>query len=464
MSDQNTVPPNWEGIATLLVLQDQVKNLKNLREFGYFTTNETHRMIHFNTSFLWQYYDVVEVRLLSQSEVPEVDSQSAVSLWVKKCIKEITKLPNSKKVQTLDFENIATNPELKTYIEQDIFSKEVMNLWPSALPKYVLWSPFLDEHEDITGGLIFFRSHAFTEQELKMFTWLSRNYQYTWQFLTKHKMLFLKRLFKRKKNIIIASIAALIILLFPVRLSVVADATVSPKDPALINAPIAGTIKSFSVKPGDTVSKDQLLLQLDKKDILNTIQIDERKVSYSQAKLRSANEQGYEKPETRSEIPILEAELNVNQAELDYYKAILNKTDITSPIDGVAIFESKEDWIGQPVQEGENIMMIANPDNVQLKIELPVANLINLNVGDKGKFYVYGQLSETPVQLTQIGYNAKMTASKILAYQYIADFTDPSSKPLLGSQGTVRLYGHYVPLIYYVLRRPLHAVREFFGV
>jgi hypothetical protein len=69
-----------------------------------------------------------------------------------------------------------------------------------------------------------------------------------------------------------------------------------------------------------------------------------------------------------------------------------------------------------------------------------------------------------PIVLQSIGYNAKLTPSKILAYQFTAKFIDPKNIPRLGSQGNIRLYnGHYVPFFYYILRRPLQALRQTFG-
>jgi len=37
-------------------------------------------------------------------------------------------------------------------------------------------------------------------------------------------------------------------------------------------------------------------------------------------------------------------------------------------------------------------------------------------------------------------------------------------RPRLGLKGTVRLDGHRVPLIYWLLRRPLAVVRTFVGI
>lgn len=458
-SSSEDMKPNVEGLATLLVLQDQVKKLKNLREFGYFTTNETHRLMHFNIAYLWQKWELFDVNILAQSEVGEIDQKTPTNQWVKDIIKSFLNGANSGKIQIFDFQDLSSSME-----ERPEIKKSLTKNWPEVLPRYILWSPFLDTMGDISGGLIFFRDHAFTAQELKMFGWLASNYQYTWQFLTKSRLILFRKLFRKRNTLIIFGIIIAGIMLFPIRLSVVSNAIVGPKSPALINAPIAGIIKEFLVKPGDIIKTGQLLVVLDKKDIQNSLEVNQKKLLLTEAKLRSANTQGYDKTETRSEIPILEADLAINKAEVEYTKAVLDKTDIVSPVDGIAVFDSKEDWVGQPVQAGENIMTIADPNQVELKIELPVSELIDLKVGDKGKFYVYGQFSEMAVQLTSLGYSAKMLPNKTLAYLFIAEFIDKKNIPRLGSQGTVRLYGDYVPMVYYLFRRPLQYIRQLFGV
>jgi hypothetical protein len=87
-----------------------------------------------------------------------------------------------------------------------------------------------------------------------------------------------------------------------------------------------------------------------------------------------------------------------------------------------------------------------------------------MSVGDAGNFYLYGKLSPVAIKVRTLGYNAEVLPNKILGYQLIADFLDPTDTPQLGSQGNVEIYGARVPFIYYVLRRPLQAARKFFGI
>ena len=145
-------------------------------------------------------------------------------------------------------------------------------------------------------------------------------------------------------------------------------------------------------------------------------------------------------------------------------KSLLTKAEVKSPIDGIVVFNSKEDWVGQPVHTGERILTVSDPTHIKLKILLPISSVIDLEVGNKGDFFMYGDLRSTPVTIKTLGYNAKMTSAKILSYELSAEFDDADVKAQLGAQGTVRLYGQRVPLFYYLIRKPLQALRQSFGI
>lgn len=464
-----------ELLAKLLVMNDQIKNISNIKEFGYFATNESHRLINYNTAYLWKISSIFKIEIIAQSETPEIDTQSPVILWLTEVINEMVMMDNVINTQPLSFmkETIEENQnkdtsELNNETEPKkqntfVLPNHLEKLWPEHLPKYVLWVPFVNRYNKLKAGLILFRETPFSEQEAKIFQWLANSYQYTWGQLNRNILSPFIRWIKNKPYLKIIILIAIVSLAYPVRISTTATAFVESSDQALISAQIPGIIKEFLIKPGETVYKGQLLVKLDKTELEKSFAVIQKKVMLSQAKLRSAFNQGYEHSDTRNEIPILSGQLAIDQSELDYTNSMLSKTEIRSPINGVAIFESKEDWIGQPVQAGENIMTISNLEHPQLKISLLVADLISLKEGSKGDFYVYGKLSSIPVTLSAIGYSAKLTPNKVLAYQYIAQFDNPKTAPMIGSQGVVHLYGERVPFIYYLLRRPLQGLRQTIG-
>lgn len=439
-----------EGLATLLVLDDEIKRLKNIREFGFFSTNETHRLIPYHTAYLWGKKELLGVNLIAQSGTADIDKHTAINIWLKEKIQFILQGENAKKIYL---------------ITPDDSNREFYELWPDMLPTNLLWCPFSgNEGTQLTGGLIFFRENAFNKSEIKMLQWLLSSYQYTWNVLAQPKTYGHWESIKAKPYLPTVAAAILGILLFPVHLTAVGSGTVAAMNPVLINSPMTGIIRSFSVTPGQHVKKGQLLLTLDNTDLLATEKINQRDYSLTEVKLRTAANESFDDDSKLKEIPVIQAQLAIDKARLNYTQELLNKTEIRSPINGVVIFDSTEDWVGQPVQTGERILLVANMNDLKLKINLPVTEQIPLSVGSAGEFYANGQFRSNKLELTELGYNAKLTPNRILAYELEATFINKTDLPQIGSQGTVKLYGNRVPFFYYIIRRPLQAIRSKLGI
>jgi len=458
MSEDKNNQSQIEGLATLLVINDDIKKLTSIREFGFYSTNETHHLIPYHIAYLWLPKPFGGIEITAQSGTAEIDEHAPANQWLVAMVKK-----NLAEANASTIHQITSNPTRTDLLgDEDVKLKNINE--NEEFAEYVLWCPFVKKSNEIIGGLLLFREKPFSENEIKMITWLITSYQFVLATLQKQsKTEFLKRLKHRPYLLALYGII-LVVLLFPVRLTVFGTGTVVPQDPVLINAPMQGVIKSFAVSPGEQVKAGQLLLSLDKSDIQADVEVNKRDYLLTQAKLRSAINEGFSDKASRSDIPLLRAQLAIDEAHLNYTYSLLSKTDITSPSDGIVIFDSKEDWIGQPVQTGERILVVANPKNIELKISIPVTNFIRMEVGNKGRFYLQGQFSPIPFEVKTLGYNAQMMPSRVLTYQFYADFTDANINLQLGSQGSVEIYGKRVPLIYYLLRKPLQAARSMLGI
>jgi hypothetical protein len=66
--------------------------------------------------------------------------------------------------------------------------------------------------------------------------------------------------------------------------------------------------------------------------------------------------------------------------------------------------------------------------------------------------------------LRQASYEATLSPSGLLGYRLKALFADGSRVPRIGLRGTAKVYGERVSLFYYLMRRPLAAVRQLLGL
>ena len=150
--------------------------------------------------------------------------------------------------------------------------------------------------------------------------------------------------------------------------------------------------------------------------------------------------------------------------ELDYTARELARVRVTADRAGVAVFADPNDWTGKAVSVGEKVMLLADPANVELTAYLPVADNIDVKPGATLTLYPKSSpLSAYDARIETVAYRAEPTPDGVLAYRVKATFTDGGARPVLGVMGTARIHGRWVPLAYYVLRRPLTTARQWLG-
>ena len=138
----------------------------------------------------------------------------------------------------------------------------------------------------------------------------------------------------------------------------------------------------------------------------------------------------------------------------------MQRAQIVSPVDGVAIFDDSSEWIGKPVVLGERIMVVASPARTQLQIEVPASSVVSFDRGAEVVFFsnlrpdrpAYGKL-------TFASYSSTVAADGVMSYAFRASL-EHASALRLGLKGTAKIYGPRRALVLWLLRRPLTVVRE----
>jgi hypothetical protein len=110
-------------------------------------------------------------------------------------------------------------------------------------------------------------------------------------------------------------------------------------------------------------------------------------------------------------------------------------------------------------------MTVADPAHTGLNLWVPVGDAVNLEPGADVRIFLNTDPTR-PLEavIEHASYEAQVNESGILAFKAKARFTDPSLAPRIGLKGTAKIYGEQVTLGYYLLRRPLAAVRQTLGM
>ena len=130
---------------------------------------------------------------------------------------------------------------------------------------------------------------------------------------------------------------------------------------------------------------------------------------------------------------------------------------------GLVLMDDPSEWIGRPVSVGERILRIATLDDVEVEAWVSVADAIRLAPGDAVSLYLGASpLSPVSATLRYMAHDAVQRPDGTFAYRVRATL-DGKTSHRVGLKGTAKLHGGWVPMAYWVLRRPWATVRAYLG-
>ena len=331
--------------------------------------------------------------------------------------------------------------------------------WQSLSAAQACWVPLKDRRGEMFGGLWLAREQPFNEAELALLAQLGETYAHAWLALQPRKPWRLR--WPKKKLLAIAG-GLCLLLLVPVRQSVLAPAEVVPLGGRVVAAPLDGVIAEFLVKPNQSVAAGDLLVRFDATSLKAQADVAERALGVAEAELKANTQRAFADAESSSRIDLLAARVEQKRAERDYARQLLARSEVRAERAGIAVFADAERLTGKPVQTGERLMQIADPRQAELRIELPVGDAIALQPGAEVALFLDSDpLNRHGARLERAAYEAQATAAGQLAYRLDAAFLE--TPPRIGLRGTAKLFGDRAPLAYYLLRRPLAALRQSLG-
>ncbi|CAM3965337.1 multidrug resistance protein MdtN [compost metagenome] len=332
--------------------------------------------------------------------------------------------------------------------------------WQALSAAEAFWLPLKDRRGEVFGGLWLARDTPWSEAEQALLVQLGDCYSHAWRALQPGKPWRLR--WPLRTRWALASIV-LLLLFVPVRQSVLAPAEVVPRNGQVVAAPLDGVIAEFLVKPNQRVTIGQLLLRFDATSLKAQADVAERTLGVAEAELKANTQRAFSDAESGARLDLLAARVEQKRAEYDYARDLLARTEVRAEREGIAVFADAQRLTGKPVQTGERLLEIADPAEAELRIELPVADAIDLAPGAEVALFLDSDpLHRHSAQLERAAYQAQTTPAGQLAYRLDARFS--AGPPRIGLRGTAKVFGQRAPLALYLLRRPLAALRQAVGV
>lgn len=329
---------------------------------------------------------------------------------------------------------------------------------------WLLWLPFLSRSGEVIGGMLLTREQPWTDADMIVGERLSQTFSHALRELRAGKAWSWTWVFGRS-TALACCLGVLVLMLVPVTMTVLAPFEIGPRNGFVIAAPIEGIIDEVPVEPNTVVAENQVLVRFNDTVLKNRLEIAEREVLVADARLKKATQMAFEDQQGRHELGVLMSEFALKTAERDLAMAVFERLQIRAPRPGIAVFGDKKQLIGRPVSIGERLMEIANPTEVEAVIDVPVGDAIVLKRGARVKLFLDSDpLRPREAIISLADYLARPRPGNQIAFQVIAQFTGNERPPRLGVRGTAQIYGHKVPLAYYLFRRPLTVLRQWTGL
>lgn len=455
--------PAANPLLVLLGLCRRARAADGAEELAFLLVNDSHALCPYRQAALW----FADAGVKTLSGVVEPEANAPYAQWLDRTCRFLR-----------DAHATATAIDARQLPET------LAAEWDEWLPPHGLWLPFAAHakanpvQEECDGGLFLAAERPWPEEGIALLKEWIEAWQYAWTKQARPAVWSWRRLAHAISGVLVANpelpwwrqrrlklAAALIaVLLWPVRLSVLAPGELVPANPAVIRAPLDGVIAQFQVQPNQAVKAGQPLFSFDEAPIAARLEIATQALATAQAEYRQYEQQALADSKFKSQLAIITGKIGEKRAEATYARDQFEHSRVAAPQDGIALFDDPSEWIGKPVQTGERIMRIAAPNDVEVEAWLPIGDAIPLAANAELRLYLASApFSSVPARVRYVAHDAVPRPDGSYAYRVRARLDD-STDQRIGQKGTAKLSGGWVPLGYWMLRRPLAVIRQHIGV
>lgn len=414
-------------------------------ELAFVIVNETMRVLPYDQAVLW---DVRTARIVALSGAERVQQAAPYVISLNRLFR-----------QTIG----AGKRDEQHVPEPDLVARCGFDD-DSRLAPHLLWWPMRLKDETV-AILLLTRRESWTEADIPLLEALAGAYAESWELARARRASARPWGWRLARNV--GALLLLVILVavafIPVRSSAIAPAEVVARVPAFVRAPFAGVVDSIDVPPNSPVRSGQILVRLDRRQLEAALSVATKAVEVATAQYRQTTQEGITDPKVREQLVTLRGRLDEARADYEYRRTLLQRADIPSPTDGIAVFNDPAEWIGRPVETGERIMQVSPPASSRIEIELPVAEATVFGEGAEILFFNNVD-PDKPAhgRVTFMSYATSVSTTGVLVYTVRADLDD-GSELRLGLKGTAKVFGEPRPFLLQLLRRPIGYLRELFA-
>ncbi len=455
-----------QRLQVLLMLEAQMRAQRRVPALSLWAVNEFRTIIDYSQCIFLRLNKSNKAKVIAVSSLASVDRHAPFIRLVEKRVAEMLKANKTDERSAADVFDVFLE-ETDSDSKSDPGSKgDVVYPFRKAI---IL--PLIDFEGKVFGAFLFARRNGWSQNELVIIKRLGESFAHAFQALVPKRKL--KPWGFSKWVGLGLGLSAVMALFIPVPMSVMAPAEVVAEKPYVIAAPIDGVIKKIIPEANSPVAKGDVLFFLEDAVLKSDVEVAQRKELVSQARYVTAKQSAFSDPKAYKQLAIYKAEVGLAKEERIFAETRLARTIVRAQKSGLLIYSNRKDWVGKPVRTGERIMEIADPNQVQIRIDLPVGDVIALKKQSRVRFFLDANpLNPISAKVLRASYRAKDVAGVGLAYQIVARFeqtangrkTGKKNTPRIGLRGTAQILGRKVFLGFYLFRKPISAARQYFGL
>ncbi len=426
------------GLQAILQIERDARRAKTVQALEFLIANEARRLVGARQVFV---LGGTGERISAVSSLSAVDRQSPVIQWIEGRVRNVSRM------------GLAAGP-VQMVLEPmegvgDVFPFRHGLLGALEAPAGARF-----------GFVLAVRETVFTEAEAHVLQRLAETFAHAWAALSGPPRRLLSS--RRRFGVAAGCMAGLAVLGFlPVPMTALAPVEVAPRASVVVAAVMDGAIDQVTVDPNQAVKAGDVLFRYFDAQAKGALDIAAREVAVAEARLRQVTQMAFVDATAKRDLAVARTELRLKRAERDFAAELFERTVVRASADGVAVFADKRELIGRPVITGQRIMDIADPARTLFRLQVPADDALVLNAANRIRVFMDSDpLNPLRARLLRAAPMAKASDSGALGFRAEAELADAGQMPPLGHRGTAQVSGETVTLAFYLLRRPIAALRQ----
>jgi len=429
-------------LAVVIEIEKRAREALAVDELKFIIVNETYNLVSYHQAVLFDQFG----KILTISGVANFDRNSPFVHWLMGYI--------------APFINGIEEPR---QIVPENLKGDGSTEWPEWLASFGLVYPIMSPAHGKLGFLFITRDSLWSNDECKLLEIIIGTYGHCWGSFRKHK--FFVGLNRRSFLIKIILLTIILCACFvPVPLTVLAPSEIVAVSPSVMRAPVRGVVEKVLVKPNQIIKKGNQLFLMDSLAQRNDLEVAKKifkslKVQYAQLTRRALSDADSKRSIAETIGKIKEQEIRIENLE-----SLILRMTVLAPMAGIVVIEDPVSFEGRPVNLGEKILSLVDQKLVEVEAWLSVSDVIDLPEKANLRLYLNSNpLEPISADIHTFSYVAQLRPGDVLAHRVRAKILDIKVLPRLGHRGVSRISGHDVPVIYWALRRPIIALRQYIG-